>query len=368
MRLKISSFICMLLLIINIIPASASEKGIIVSIDNIDEIVIDNNIELKIAKNSLESKIQYYDDLDEEISRLEEEKKEFMELLVRKEAVTGIVVLCTCNRSEVYVSGTKYAIGELQREIADYKNIRLEELLKYLNIYSGESAIRHLFKVACGFDSMVLGEDEILGQVKDAYQMSKAQKTVDYEMNVLFQKAVTCAKRIKTDTRLSKTPLSIATLVANEVFRFENGRDMKKVMVIGMSGKMGSIITKNIISKPGIEITGTVRRHNACLTVNVQSDRVKVVDYRDRYQYMNDMDIVISATLGPHYTVTYEELSKVLEDGRKRLFIDVAVPVDMDPSIGEIDGLSLFDIDFKKQYKDQVKGTGPGKGNYGGGP
>lgn len=276
----------------------------------------------------------------------EEEKKEFMELLVRKEAVTGIVVLCTCNRSEVYVSGTKYAIGELQREIADYKNIRLEELLKYLNIYSGESAIRHLFKVACGFDSMVLGEDEILGQVKDAYQMSKAQKTVDYEMNVLFQKAVTCAKRIKTDTRLSKTPLSIATLVANEVFRFENGRDLKKVMVIGMSGKMGSIITKNIISKPGIEITGTVRRHNACLTVNVQSDRVKVVDYRDRYQYMNDMDIVISATLGPHYTVTYEELSKVLEDGRKRLFIDVAVPVDMDPSIGEIDGLSLFDIDY----------------------
>ena len=77
MKLKISSFICMLLLIINIIPASASEKGIIVSIDNIDEIVIDNNIELKIAKNSLESKIQYYDDLDEEISRLEEEKKEF---------------------------------------------------------------------------------------------------------------------------------------------------------------------------------------------------------------------------------------------------------------------------------------------------
>ena len=77
MRLKISSFICMLLLIINIIPALASEKGIIVSIDNIDEIVIDNNIELKIAKNSLESKIQYYDDLDEEISRLEEEKKEF---------------------------------------------------------------------------------------------------------------------------------------------------------------------------------------------------------------------------------------------------------------------------------------------------
>ena len=151
---------------------------------------------------------------------------------------------------------------------------------------------------------MVLGEDEILGQVKDAYQLSKDLGTVDYEMNVLFQKAVTSAKRIKTDTNLSKTPLSIATLVANEVFHFENGSDIKKVMVIGMSGKMGSTITKNIIYKPGIEVTGTVRRHNECLTVNVHSDRVKAVDYRDRYQSMNDMDIVISATLGPHYPVT----------------------------------------------------------------
>ncbi|WP_394525516.1 glutamyl-tRNA reductase [Lacrimispora sp. JR3] len=276
----------------------------------------------------------------------EEEKKEFMELLAGKESVNGIVVLCTCNRSEIYVSGTKQAIGELQRAIADYKNIRLEELLKYLNIYSGESAIGHLFKVACGFESMVLGEDEILGQVKEAYQLSKDQGTVDYEMNVLFHKAVTCAKRIKTDTNLSKTPLSIATLVANEVFHFQNGSDIKNVMVIGMTGKMGGTITKNILSKPGIVVTGTVRKHNSCLTVDVKSDRVKVVDYGDRYHYMKDMDIVISATLGPHYTVTCEELSKALEDGKKRLFIDVAVPVDMDPAIGAMEGLTLFDIDY----------------------
>ncbi len=103
----------------------------------------------------------------------ENEKTEFIERLMKKKAVTGVVVLCTCNRSEVYVSGTKHAIGELQREAADFKGIRLEELLKYLNIYGGESAIGHLFKVACGFDSMVLGEDEILGQVKGAYEMSK---------------------------------------------------------------------------------------------------------------------------------------------------------------------------------------------------
>lgn len=276
----------------------------------------------------------------------EKEKTEFMERLMKKESVTGVVVLCTCNRSEIYVSGTKQAMGELQREAADFKGIRLEELLKYLNIYSGESAIGHLFKVACGFDSMVLGEDEILGQVKEAYQASKDQGSVDYEMNVLFQRAVTCAKRIKTDTNLSRTPLSVATLVANEVFRFEKEDGDKHVMVIGMTGKMGNTITKNILSKPGIQVTGTVRSHNSGLMLEVKEDRVRVVDYKDRYQYMDEMDIVISATLGPHYTVTCEELSEQVIPGKKRLFIDVAVPVDMDPEIGEMEGLTLYDIDY----------------------
>lgn len=276
----------------------------------------------------------------------EEEKVEFVERLMKKEAVTGVVVLCTCNRSEIYVSGTKQAIGELQREAADFKGIRLEELLKYLNIYSGESAIGHLFKVTCGFDSMVLGEDEILGQVKSAYEISKNQGAVDYEMNVLFQRAFACAKRIKTDTNLSRTPLSIATLVANEVFRFEKEGGEKNVMVIGMTGKMGSTITKNILSKPGIHVTGTVRSHKSDLAMEVKGDRVKVVDYRDRYQHMDEMDIVISATSGPHYTVTCEELSEQVTPGKRRLFMDVAVPVDMDPKIEEIEGLTLYNIDY----------------------
>lgn len=282
----------------------------------------------------------------EQFAFSEEEKVEFVERLMKKEAVTGVVVLCTCNRSEIYVSGTKQAIGELQREAADFKGIRLEELLKYLNIYSGESAIGHLFKVACGLDSMVLGEDEILGQVKAAYEISKDQGAVDYEMNVLFQRAFACAKRIKTDTNLSRTPLSIATLVANEVFRFEKEGGEKNVMVIGMTGKMGNTITKNILSKPGIHVTGTVRSHKADLTMEVKGDRVKVADYRDRYQYIDKMDIVISATSGPHYTVTCDELSEQVTPGKRRLFMDVAVPVDMDPKIEEMEGLTLYNIDY----------------------
>ena len=210
-----------------------------------------------------------------------EEKIGFIRKLKENPEISGCVVLCTCNRSEIYITGTRKAIGELQREVADFKDLSLQELLKYLNLYSGVRAIAHLFKVCCGFDSMVLGEDEILGQVRDAYQLSLEQNGADYELNVLFQRALAAAKRIKTDTNLSRTPLSIATLVANKVFHFEKD-GVKQVMVIGMSGKMGSTITKNILSKPGIQVTGTYRSHKPDFVMEVKSDRVKLVEYKDR--------------------------------------------------------------------------------------
>ena len=287
-------------------------------------------------------------DIREKFALNQEEKIEFIRRLKANPAISGCVVLCTCNRSEIYISGERDAIGELQREVADFKQLSLNEILKYLNLYSGDRAIAHLFKVCCGFDSMVLGEDEILGQVRDAYQTSLEHGGADYELNVLFQRALAAAKRIKTDTRLSSTPLSVATLVANEVFRFEKGDGgVKNVMVIGMSGKMGTTITKNILSKPGIRVTGTYRSHKPDFAMEIKNDRVRLVEYQDRYRHMGEMDIVVSATSGPHYTVTAQELGTALgEDGRRRLFMDVAVPMDMDPGIREIPGLTLYNIDY----------------------
>ena len=276
-----------------------------------------------------------------------EEKKELLKRLMASPEIEGAVVLCTCNRSEFYVSGSKKAISILQNTVADLKQIRLEELLQYLNIYSGDQAVAHVYKVCCGFDSMVLGEDENLGQVKDAYQMTLEEKAANYEMNVIFQKAITCAKKTKTNTNLSRTPVSIATLVANEVFHFEKQDSQeKKILIMGVTGKIGSTIAKNILSKPGIEVFGTVRSHRSDLTFQWKSSHIHLVDYKDRYQYMEEADIVISATSSPHYTVVGEKLEQVLKTDKKRLFIDVAVPIDMDPGIGEISGVTLYDIDF----------------------
>ena len=283
-----------------------------------------------------------------------EQKEELARRLRGSGEITGCVILCTCNRSEIYVSGTKNSVRILQHELGSLKGISRQELLKYLNTYSGDTATAHLFKVCCGFDSMVLGEDEILGQVKDAYQAALTGGTADYELNVLFKRAITCAKRIKTDTRISSTPLSVATLAANQVFHFEKD-GVKEVMIMGITGKMGTTIAKNILSKPGIRVTGTVRSHNGAFQLEPKEDRVRLVDYKDRYRYAGEMDIIISATTSPHYTITREELEQALcgrGQSRPRLLIDVAVPLDMDPAAGEIPGVCLRDIDyFEKQTR-----------------
>ncbi len=276
------------------------------------------------------------------------EKEALAGMLRESGAAEGCVVLCTCNRSEVYLSGGKAAIRALQEAVASIKAVPQQELLKYLNIYSGDRATAHLFKVCCGFDSMVLGEDEILGQVRLAYQAALEKKDVNYELNVLFQRAIACAKRIRTDTRISTTPLSVATLVANEVFRFPKD-GVKQVMIIGITGKMGTTIAKNILAKPGIQVTGTVRSHHAVLDFAPKGDRVRLVDYRDRYKYAKDMDIIISATTSPHYTITMDELNRALagDSGeRHRLLVDVAVPLDMDPEAAKLPGVTLRDIDY----------------------
>lgn len=137
---------------------------------------------------------------------------------------------------------------------------------------------------------------------------------------------------------------------------------------MGVTGKIGSTIAKNILSKSGIEVYGTVRSHKSDLTFQWKSSHIHLVDYAERYSYMEDADIIISATSSPHYTVVAEKLEQVLTTNKKRLFIDVAVPIDVDPAIGEISGVTLYDIDFFDQLSqnnqpDEAEGTGwrPGK-------
>lgn len=317
-------------------------------------------------------------DIREKFALNQEEKIEFIRRLKANPAISGCVVLCTCNRSEIYISGERDAIGELQREVADFKQLSLNEILKYLNLYSGDRAIAHLFKVCCGFDSMVLGEDEILGQVRTAYLFSAERGLCGYELNAVFQGALACAKKIKTETLLSKTSVSVATLACAEIFRFAKlcgkeaaspdgfgaaeadgevepsgrkraGENADKgelqVLLIGGSGKMGGSVLKNLLGREGIHVYATRRSHGLG---ERESGRLSIVDYGDRCRFLDRADVIVSATESPHYTLTAGEAEKYLKRSREekpRLFIDMAVPADIDRKIASLPGCRVVGMD-----------------------
>ncbi|MEG1596638.1 MAG: glutamyl-tRNA reductase [Lachnospiraceae bacterium] len=271
-----------------------------------------------------------------------QEQQEFEQQVILLEAIKECVVLSTCNRNELYFSGEDNALEVMEEQIAEYKGVKLENVLKYYRIFQEERAIYHLHQVTCGFDSMVLGEDEILRQVKEAYECGKEVGATGFQLNRAFQSAFACSKRIKTDTLLSKLPISVGTLVANEIFHYPT--EVKNVLIIGINGKMGSIIMKNIYNRDGVNVTGTLRRHNKELEIHYP--QVQFVPYDQRYEAVADADIIISATASPHFTIVKENLNKCKMQEKNHLFIDLAVPMDIDKEITKLPGVRLFDIDY----------------------
>lgn len=277
----------------------------------------------------------------------ENEKLRLLKALIDTETVQGCVLLSTCNRTELYFAGNKAAVKKCEIILAQSKDLELDSIKKYLNIYTEHSAISHLLKVVCGMDSMILGEDEILGQVKDAFLFAMENKTTCFELNTIFKQAITEAKKVKTETEISKTPVSIGTLTANCIFNFP--KEHKNVLIIGITGKTGTICAKNILSKPNISLTGTSRSHNAAEIVSIASREAKIIPYSQRYEAANEADIIISATSSPHYTITANELRESLIHSKERLFIDLAVPPDIDSAVGEMENCRLINIDHFKE-------------------
>lgn len=269
-------------------------------------------------------------------------QSEFMKELLSSGTVDQCVFLCTCNRTELYFCGDKASKEHATSLLADFGKVSVTRLDRHIMYFCGESACTHLFKVVCGIDSMVIGEDEILGQSKDAYEFSKSLGYTGYELNMTFQSAFACAKKIKTETVISKTSVSTATLASNEASRFS---DYVNVLIIGSTGRIGSIVLKNLSSHKNVSVTATIRKRCTDVLLGEKAN-VKYVDYDERYKYIENADCIISATSSPHYTVTLFDLQKEKISEKNRLFIDLAVPPDIDPSIGSINGATLCNIDY----------------------
>lgn len=250
-------------------------------------------------------------------------------------------VLCTCNRTEIYCSAD---INSALNILSEESGIEVTGLSPHILVYYGEKAQEHLFKLACGMDSMVIGEDEILRQVKNAYEQAKEFHSAGFLTNILFQSAISCAKRVKTETNISNTPVSIATITANEAVSFNK---KSRVLVIGATGNIGSSIVKNLTAHRNISVAITVRKHGGKKIIPDIAD-VEIIDYSERYKVIDGFDCIISATSSPHYIITKEMVLKNITDKKKRLFIDLAVPPDIEASVDGVNGIRLIGIDHFK--------------------
>lgn len=273
-------------------------------------------------------------------------------------AIEEVVMIATCNRTEIYTySPDKYSDREifgivqavLMKHISQKSDADISHVLRF---YSGQKAVSHLFEVACGLDSMVMGEDQILGQVKEAHQQAMDAHMSGTYLNTLFRYAITAAKKAKTDTVLSKTSVSTASLCIKAAHDYMNGLNGKNVLLIGASGKIGGIVARNLLSEFDVHLFVTVR---SCIwpqeiVTEEKYHTYTMIPYEQRYTYLKDMDVVISATASPHYTLTYENVMKNISPGRKMAFMDLAVPMDIDSRIGNIDRVLCLNIDdFSKE-------------------
>lgn len=258
---------------------------------------------------------------------------------------TGIeeaVLISTCNRTELYCSGTpeNQNFIRMQNVLLAAAGIEKDSethmaALDAFRRFSDKNAIHHLFCVAAGLDSAVLGEDQILGQVRNAYFLAMESGYTKTTFHCLFQSAVTAAKRMKTDTILSKSSVSTAGLALKTAMECQQDLPVKNVMIIGASGKIGSIVLKDALDLQGLNIFITAR-HELPHPLHGQDMRYTVIPYEKRYEYMQDMDIVISATASPHYTVMKEHFLAQNPPVKKRVFFDLAVPADIEPEMSQV--------------------------------
>ena len=259
---------------------------------------------------------------------------EMMERTAVKIAGAGPVKAAGAEQAEVAGTGQAEAAGAGQAP----------NIGRCFRRYCGQDAVHHLFRVAAGLDSMVIGEDQILSQVKQAYEFSRERGYCRVYFNTLFRDAVTGAKKVKTDTILSKTPVSTASLAVKMAEERLGGLSGKKMMIIGATGKIGGIVLKNAQDIKGLEICVTVRDHLPA--ENSGHDfGCEAVAYEERFRMLDEVDVVVSATASPHYTITAEQAGQSLSTQKERVFLDLAVPADLEGRIGTLPGVCYYNID-----------------------
>ncbi|WP_148552124.1 glutamyl-tRNA reductase [Paraclostridium bifermentans] len=258
------------------------------------------------------------------------------------------IILSTCNRSEVYIYSNNIldkveVVKNFYQDFFDVENIE-----KFLFNKTGEEAIKHVFNVSAGLDSLVLGEDQILGQFKDAHDFARQLGSSKKVFNKLFREAVTVSKDIKTTTKISHQPLSISYIGIKCLKEKMGSLENKNALVIGL-GKMSKLAMKHLEEEQLNNIYVTNRSYEKLKNIQDEYKNLIPIKYEDRYEVMDKVDIVISATASPHTVLKKDEMPKT---SNKLIMMDIALPRDIDKNLNEFENIEVYDIDDLKKISE----------------
>lgn len=270
-----------------------------------------------------------------------------LSLFLHRHQSAETVILSTCNRVEMYVSSLDGAVKteDVLSFFADFHKIALNEFSPYMYHYADDRAVNHLFFVTASLDSMVLGESQILSQVKEAYTTASMDEATGKVMNQLFQQALNVAKIIHTRTNIGKRKVSISSVAvefAEKIFQEFTG---KTVLVVG-AGEMCELLLKHLYEEGARTIVVANRTFERAQEI-ANAFQGQVIKYELLGEYLAKADIIISSTSAPHYVIHTDQVKDAIRHrrGNPMFLIDIAVPRDIEPEIANIDNVYLYNID-----------------------
>jgi glutamyl-tRNA reductase len=286
-------------------------------------------------------------EIREKVTFPEQVQTDALQTLKGYSSINEATILSTCNRMEIYVVASDLEKGKdnIVQFICDYHSLSRDKLENYLYFHDGKHAIHHLFRVASSLDSMVLGEAQIIGQVKTAYNFAFEADATSTILNRLFRHALLAGKRVRSETAIGESAVSIsyaAVELAKKVFDTLEGR---AVMLIG-AGEMIELTATHLVANGvnKVMVTNRTFERAQCLADKYKGE---VVNFSDFVDHMHKSDIVISCTGAPHYVVTKSHITKVMQKRKNKpiFFIDIAVPRDIDPAASKLYNVFAYDID-----------------------
>ncbi len=265
---------------------------------------------------------------------------------LEKRVIKGYVAVETCLRVELYLDVSReFEIEGLKRDF------RVEKMKDY----EGTEAVHYLLRVICGLDSIIKGEDQILVQLKKAYFEALDKETTSSFLNIIFNQAIETGKRFRAESRINEKNISLDSIAVKFIkTKFESLED-KKVFVIGV-GDLSQSILALLHKMNNCHLTMTNRSLKKSIELQKVFPDVQTAEFSEKYNIIKNMDIVISATSAPHLIIEKAKIEDILNDGKKRFFLDLAVPRDIEISIGEFENVSLYHLeDIWDEYNKNVE-------------